>query len=174
MATALAPPTTTITIERRTRLAATAPTVWRRATTPAGINAELAPWMRMTVPRRLRDMTLDDVELGTRICRSWVLLLGIVPFEYDDLTLVERGPGFRFLERSSMLTAKTWEHERIVVPLDSSCEVVDRVVAELRPAVARMSGAASMFQRVVHAIFAHRHGRLTAMYGRSATSATPT
>lgn len=94
-----------MTVERRTLLGAPARTVWRRATTPAGINAELGPWMRMTVPRRLRAVTLDEVELGVRICRSWVLLLGVIPFEYDDLVLVERGPGLRFVERSSTLMA---------------------------------------------------------------------
>jgi hypothetical protein len=44
--------------------------VWRHATTPVGINAEFRPWMRMTVPRRLRHTSLDEVELGVRVCRS--------------------------------------------------------------------------------------------------------
>jgi hypothetical protein len=140
---------------------------------PAGINAEVGPWMRMTVPRRLRG-TLDEVELGVRICRSWVLLLGVVPFEYDDLVLFERGPGLRFVERSSTLIARTGQHERIVVPRGSSSELTDRVVAELRPMAARVPGAAAMFQRVVRAIFAHRHRRLGAMYPGRATPATPT
>lgn len=170
----MAPPTTTVTLERRTPLDASAPKIWRRATTPAGINAEFRPWMRMTVPRRLRAMSLDEVELGVRICRSWVLLLGVVPFEYDDLVLVERGPGFRFLERSSTLMATMWQHERIVVPLGSKCELVDRVVAELRPMVARVPGATAVFQRVARAIFAHRHRRLAAMYEAGPTPATPT
>jgi len=174
VATAAPPRTTTITLERRTRLAATAATVWRHATTPDGINDEFQPWMRMTVPRRLRAMSLDDVELGVRVCRSWVLVLGVVPFEYDDLVLVERGPGFRFLERSATLTATTWQHERTVVPRGSSCELADRVDAEIRPAIAGVPGAANVFGSVVRAIFAHRHRRLVAMHGGAATRATPT
>jgi ligand-binding SRPBCC domain-containing protein len=168
------PPPAAITVEQRTRLAATAATVWRRATTPAGINDEFRPWMRMTVPRRLRAMSLDDVKLGVRVCRSWVLLLGVVPFEYDDLVLVERGPGFRFLERSSTMTATTWEHERTVVPRGSACDLSDRVRAELRPAMARVPGAARAFAGVVRAIFGHRHRMLVAMYGDGLTPATPT
>ncbi|HMG25719.1 MAG TPA: hypothetical protein VKH36_02795 [Acidimicrobiia bacterium] len=86
-------PPVAITFERTTHLAADAGTVWRHVTTPRGINDEFKPWMRMTVPQRLRDIRLDDVELGVRLCRSWVLILGFVAFEYDDLVLVERGPG---------------------------------------------------------------------------------
>jgi ligand-binding SRPBCC domain-containing protein len=158
-------PPTTISFERTTPLAAAAADVWRHATTPAGINAEFEPWMRMTVPRRLRYTSLDEVELGVRVCRSWVLVLGVVPFEYDDLVIVERGPGLRFLERSSTLVARTWQHERAVVPADHGCRLTDRVSLEPRPAVARLPGSAAMVGRVVEAIFAHRHRRLAAHFG---------
>jgi hypothetical protein len=139
--------------------------VWRHATTPAGINAEFGPWMRMTVPRRLRHTSLDEVELGARVCRSWVLVLGVVPFEYDDLVIVERGPGLRFLERSSTLVARTWQHERMVVPAASGCRLTDRVSLDPRPAMARVPGSAGMVRRVVEAIFTHRHRRLAARFG---------
>ena len=121
--------------------------------------------MRMTVPGRLRDISLDDVELGVRVCRSWVLVLGVVPFEYDDLVIVERGPGLRFLERSSTLVARTWQHERTVVPTDQGCRLTDRVSLEPRRAVGRLPGSAAMVRRVVEAIFAHRHRRLAARFG---------
>jgi ligand-binding SRPBCC domain-containing protein len=139
--------------------------VWRHVTTPAGINAEFEPWMRMTVPRRLRDTSLDEVELGVRVCRSWVLVLGVVPFEYDDLVIVERGPGLRFLERSSTLFARMWQHERTVVATDHGCRLTDRVSLEPRSAVWRVPGSAAMVRRVVEAIFAHRHRRLAARFG---------
>jgi len=139
--------------------------VWRHATTPAGINAEFGPWMRKTVPRRLRHTSLDEVELGARVCRSWVLVLGVVPFEYDDLVIVERGPGLRFLERSSTLVARTWQHERMVVPAASGCRLTDRVSLDPRPAMARVPGSAGMVRRVVEAIFTHRHRRLAARFG---------
>ena len=139
--------------------------MWRHATTPAGINAEFRPWMRMTVPRRLRHTSLDEVELGVRVCRSWVLLLGVVPFEYDNLVIVERGPGLRFLERSSTLVAHTWQHERMVAPTDHGCRLTDRVSLEPRRAVARLPGSAAMVRRVVEAIFTHRHRRLAARFG---------
>jgi ligand-binding SRPBCC domain-containing protein len=141
--------------------------VWRHSTTPAGINAEFGPWMRMTVPRRLRHTSLDEVQLGVRVCRSWVLVLGVVPFEYDDLVIVERGPGLRFLERSSTFVARTWQHERMVVPADFGCRLTDRVSLEPRPVMARLPGSAAMVRRVVEAIFTHRHRRLAARFGGS-------
>jgi hypothetical protein len=49
-----------------------------------------------------------------------------VPFEYDDLVIVERGPGLRFLERSSTLVAHTWQHERTVAPTDHGCRLTAR------------------------------------------------
>jgi ligand-binding SRPBCC domain-containing protein len=161
---ATAPPVA-ITVERTTGLAADARAVWRQVTTPRGINDEFKPWMRMTVPRRLRDVSLDEVELGVRLCRSWVLLLGVLPFEYDDLVLVERGPGMRFLERSSTLAARTWQHERTVVPSGPGCELTDRISLEPRPAFARLPGAATVVGRVVREIFRHRHRRLRARFG---------
>jgi ligand-binding SRPBCC domain-containing protein len=163
---ATAAPPVAITFERTTRLAADAPTVWRHVTTPGGINDEFKPWMRMTVPRRLRDTSLDEVELGVRLCRSWVLVLGVVPFEYDDLVLVERGPGMRFLERSSTLVARTWQHERTVAAAaGAGCELTDRLSLEPRPTFAHLPGAAALTGRVVRAIFGHRHRRLLVRFG---------
>ena len=61
-----------------------------RTASVEGINDELRPWLKMTIPRHLRDRTLDDGPLGVRLGRSWVLLFGLIPFDYDDLVLAER------------------------------------------------------------------------------------
>jgi hypothetical protein len=90
--------------------------VWERVVTPEEINHELGPWMRMTAPRALAGKTIDDAVPGRRLGRSWLLLFGVIPFDYDDLGLAELGPGYRFLERSTMLTLHSWEHERTVAP----------------------------------------------------------
>jgi hypothetical protein len=96
------PPTGAVV--QRSTVRASAEDVWLRVVTPEGINDELRPWMRMTIPRSLRGKTIDDVEPGHRLGRSWLLLFGVFPFDYDDLGLAELGPGFRFLERSTMLS----------------------------------------------------------------------
>ena len=61
-------------------LEASAEAVWARAIDPAGINDELRPLMRMTVPRGAKDFGLDDPEPG-RIGRSWIFLFGFIPFD---------------------------------------------------------------------------------------------
>jgi ligand-binding SRPBCC domain-containing protein len=138
--------------------------VWARAVTPEGINAELRPWMRMRVPRALRGKTIDEVPLGEPIGRSWILLLGFLPFDYDDLCLVERGPGLRFLERSKMLSMTLWQHERTVVPAGRGCRVTDRLTFELRALLRALPGAERRVERLIAAIFAHRHRRLAAAF----------
>ena len=127
-------------------------------TTPEGVNHELGPWLRMTAPRHLR--SLDGVTLGERLCRSWVLLFGVIPVDYDDLTLVRLEPGRGFLERSPMLSQRLWEHERTLEPADGGTRVTDRVRLEPR---LRVLGRLSLV--VATAVFRHRHRRLLRYFG---------
>lgn len=136
-------------------LEAGAEAVWARAIDPAGINYELGPLMRMTVPRGLEDFGFDDPKPG-RIGRSWVLLFGLVPFDYDDITIVRVEPGRGFLERSSMFSQRLWEHERTLEPLgDDRCRVTDRVAWE-----PRLPLPGALLRPLIHATFNHRHRRL--------------
>ena len=140
--------------------------VWARVVTPEGINHELGPWMRMTMPRSLRGKTIADVEAGQRLGRSWLLLFGVIPFDYDDLALAELEPGRRFLERSTMLSMRRWEHERTVEAVgEGRCEVTDRVAFELRRGLASMPGSARLTRAILTRMFAHRHRRLAAYFG---------
>jgi hypothetical protein len=126
--------------------------VWAQVTTLEGGNYELGPRLRMTARRPLRGATLEDLPLGECAGRSWLLALGAVPVDYDDLTLVERGPDARFLERSPMLSMRSWEHERTVSERgERACELADRLAFD-----PRVPGT----KRVVGAIFRHRHRRL--------------
>lgn len=146
-------------VEQISQLAAPADVVWVRVTTPAGINDEFRPWMRMTVPSKWRDASLANIEPGTHIGRSWVLLLGVIPFDYDDLTIAEIEPN-RFLERSTTFSMRLWQHERTVASVLGGCELRDRLTFETRWwAPAR---AASV---IVSAIFRHRHRRLVRAFG---------
>jgi hypothetical protein len=136
-------------------LAAEAEKVWARAIDPRGINDELRPLMRMTVPRGLTDFGLANPEPG-HIGRSWILLFGVIPFDYDDLTIVRFEPGRSFLERSSMLSMRLWEHERTLEPLgEDRCRITDRVAWE-----ARLPFPASWLRPLILAVFEHRHRRL--------------
>jgi ligand-binding SRPBCC domain-containing protein len=140
--------------------------VWGRAVTDEGINDELAPILRMTMPPGLRDKTVDTVEVGVELGRSWILLGGLVPVDYDDLRLVELEPGRRFRERSRTLSFAVWEHERTVEPLEAGrCRVTDRLGFELRRGVAWVPGAARLAAAVVGFLFRHRHRRLARFHG---------
>jgi ligand-binding SRPBCC domain-containing protein len=133
--------------------------VWDRVTTAQGINYELRPWMRMTRPRGFDRIDPDSVELGKPIGRSWVLLFGLLPFEYDDITLVELEPGRRFLERSPMLSQRSWQHERLVEPAEDGSRVTDRIRME-----PKLGLLAAPLRPLFRAVFRHRHRRLRAWF----------
>jgi hypothetical protein len=148
-------------VRRRAEITATSEldagveTIWARVTDPAGINDEMRPLMRMTVPAGAEDFGLDDPGPGA-IGRSWLLLLGFLPFDYDDITIVQIEPGRSFLERSSMFSMRLWEHERTLEPLgERRCRITDRVAWE-----PRLPLPGTWFRPLVRAIFRHRHNRL--------------
>lgn len=152
--------------EITSRLMAPAELVWGTALTEEGINHELAPWARMTMPRGVpAGAGIGDVPVGEPLGRSWILLGRMLPVDYDDLCLAERGPGMRFLERSTLGSARAWQHERAVVPVDERiCELTDRVELELR-APLRAVGGARAARTIVRALFTHRHRRLRERWG---------
>jgi hypothetical protein len=119
------------------------------------------PLTRMTAPKGFRSLDSGDVVLGQRMFRSWVFLFGVIPFEFDDLTLVELEPGRRFLERSPMLSMKLWQHERIVEPEGSDgCTVTDNLTFE-----PRMEFMRPLARAIVGLQFRHRHKRLQRRFG---------
>lgn len=146
-------------------LAAPAPAVWERAVTFDGVNDEFAPLLRMTVPRGLERATLADVEPGDAIGRSWLLLGGLIPIDWDDIRLAEVEPPRRFLERSSMASMSVWRHERTVEPAGDSCVLTDSLRFELRRPLRWIPGSDRLAARIVSAAFGHRHRRLVRAHG---------
>ena len=157
---------TRATFEITTALAAPAVEVWDYAVSPDGINYELGPWVGMTMPAGIKPgMTIDDAPLGEKLGRSWIRVAGI-PIDYDDLCLVEKGPGMRFLERSKLGSASFWQHEREVVATgEASCEITDRLEIEVRKPL-RTIGGNRVAPRIVRALFTHRHKRLAERWGQ--------
>lgn len=150
----------------RSRLRAAPDEVWRRVTTFEGVNGELMPLMRMTAPRAIRSLDAADVVPGRRLLRSWVLLFGLIPFDYDDVTLVRLEPGRGFLERSPMLSQRMWEHERTLEAAGGGCLLTDRVRFEPRLPV-----PGAVLLPLVRAVFRHRHRRLRGHFGGTAEPA---
>src|SRR5215211_4061758 len=102
-------------VTTRSKVEAEPTAVWEWATSAHGINFELGPLVRTGVPRRL-EQGLAGVEPGEPLRRSWIRLLGVLPVDYDDIALERVEPGRGFLERSSLLTHRVWEHERTIEP----------------------------------------------------------
>jgi hypothetical protein len=139
--------------------------VWARIVTIEGINDELRPWMRMTAPR---GMSLDPaaIPLGRRWFRSWILLFGLIPFDYDDLCVERIDQPSGFLERSRMLSASVWEHERTLDELPGGrTRLSDRVSF-----IPRVAHGAPVHRRVIAATFAHRHRRLRRFFAAARAS----
>jgi ligand-binding SRPBCC domain-containing protein len=146
-------------IEVSSRLEAPTERVWKWIATADGVNDELRPWMRMTVPGG-GDLDLDSIEVGKPIGRSWVLFLGLIPIDYDEINVVELESGRGFVERSRMLSQRAWEHVRTIEPVSGGSVITDRVAWEPRLPI-----PARALRPLFGAIFRHRHRRLRRRFG---------
>lgn len=148
----------------RSELRAPQSQVLAQAMTMAGVNFELGPWVRMSVPAEYANLSLLDVMPveATRpvLFRSLLLAFGLLPFDVHAFHLerVLRAEGFD--ERSSSWMQKSWVHRRRVLPLGSACIVTDEL--EIEPRLALM---APVVRAMVDFLFRHRHRRLAARYG---------
>jgi len=112
-------------------LGCTASELWGHAITPQGINRELFPLLKMTSPKSYQNRSgMTGVPLNQKLFRSWILLFGVIPVEYDDITVVEMIPEQKFVEVSTMCTQKVWRHERRFTQVSEVCEVTDQVTFE--------------------------------------------
>ena len=116
----------------------------------------------MTFPPGVSDLTASW-QPGERVFRSYLLLGGIVPIEYDDVVFEEVEPGHRFLERSTLLTQRVWEHERLIEPTSQGCRVTDRIRF-----VPRVRWLAGLYGPVFKALFRWRHRKLRSLFGEAA------
>jgi ligand-binding SRPBCC domain-containing protein len=144
---------------RRSVVKASAETVWTRVGTLDGVNDEFFPYLRMTAPRALRDKRIDELPTGTHIGRSWLLLFGVSPVDFDDLTMELIEPGCRFREESMLFSMRRWTDERELYDAPGGCEIIDRLTYRLRYDFAVTRWIA---RRMLRSLFAHRHRRLAA------------
>ena len=144
----------------RSRLQASPERLWDHISSMDGVNYELGPWLRMTHPPEIDRLDESVGELGKPVFRSWVKLLGVLPVEYDDLTLRAVDVGRGFVEQSPLLTQKLWEHERAIQPGEHGCELVDRICHVPRVPIARRVQSG-----LLHQVFLHRHRRLRKRFG---------
>lgn len=156
-----------VTFRKKSIVAAPPAEIWRVVTSPEGINFELMPVMRMTVPAQLKGKAIHEMPLRVHIGRSWFFLLGLLPIDYDDITIAELENGRRFLERSTMMSMSFWEHERTLVECDGGTEVSDRITFQMRPPLGWVPGAHWVIGTLLGWLFEHRHRRLSRWFGQA-------
>jgi hypothetical protein len=141
-------------------LGASSDDVWQHAISPAGVNRELFPLLRMTFPTDTGVLT-EGWRPGKRMFRSWLLLAGILPLDYDDVTFIEVEPGRRFLERSPLLSQRVWEHERTIDSVPGGCQLTDRLRFFFND-----TATTEIYTLVFKAVFRLRHRNLKRAFGR--------
>ena len=152
-----------VVLEQESVVEAPVDLVWNRVVSAEGINHEMRPWLSMSMPKAARGRTIDELPIGVPVGRAWLLLFGIIPFDYDHLDLDSFVQGRSFHEKSTMLSMQRWEHERTLTPITGTRTAVrDRVTFVPRLPLRVMS---PLLRRAVQAFFAHRHRRLTRYFG---------
>lgn len=146
-------------VERSSFAAAPPDLVWERVTSAEGINDELRPWLRMTVPAAWGDRAIGDLEPPETLGRSWILAAGLIPIDYDRIRITEIGDR-SFQEDSTMLTMTVWRHARSVTAEADGSRVSDRLEMLPRRPLRWIPGFGAGYAWVVARIFAHRHRRL--------------
>lgn len=134
--------------------------VWERVTTQEGINDEMGPYLKMTMPRQFRGRSIADVTPGTRIGKSFLLLFGILPFGFDDITIARIDSGRMFREESIMTGMRIWVHHRTLEPVGNKTIVTDEITLAPQAPMGLIPGWGKVMSRVLSAFFSHRHRRL--------------
>lgn len=138
--------------------------VWQRVTSQDGINDEMGPYLRMTMPRSFRGRSIGNVTPGTRIGRSHLLLFGFLPVGVDDITIAGIEPGRMFREESRMTGMRIWVHHRTLEPTNDAAGektiVTDEITVAPQAPLQFIPGWGALVSTVLRGFFAHRHRRL--------------
>ena len=141
-----------VQIEYRSRLSAPPAEVWQWITSFRGIATEMRPLLRMSTPRGTQRLTDFAVVPGQPLFRSWILLFGVLPVDWSELTLLEIDPGRGFVEASPMGSMRSWRHERRIEPAADGCAIIDRLSFEPRFAVRLVTWFVRRFFSYRHAV----------------------
>lgn len=144
-------------------VAGTPEAVFAHATTMAGVNQELGPWVRMTHPADRAELAGQQFEPGAVLVHRVLLAGGIVPIDRHARALerILEGPEeYGFDEESTSLLQRRWRHEGRIVAVDGGSSVTDDLAVE-----PRVSPVTPIVRRIVAAIFRHRHRRLARRFG---------
>lgn len=152
------------TLSFTSELDASMASVWEVVGTMKGVNAELAPWLRMTAPPEASNLRIEDAPVGRPMFASWVLLRGVLPIDRHSLMLAQIEPGQGFVEDSTSWSQRRWEHRRHLDPRgERACILTDRLTF-----TPRLGWSGPILARVIGAVFRHRHRMLRERFGSRA------
>ncbi len=142
----------------RSELAEDADALWSEATL-GDVNRELAPWVRMTAPRRWRQRPIAQWPQRKPLFYSRILLLGLFPVDHHRFYF-EQIDANGFVERSRSWGNVYWQHERRLQSTSAGCVLTDTVRYR-----SRMPLLGRLLLPLYRALFRHRHARLRRRYG---------
>jgi ligand-binding SRPBCC domain-containing protein len=149
-----------IELQFESELAASREQVWAQISTWSGVNAELYPFFRMSVPAGLDSLERPAACFGERFC-SWVLLFGMLPVDRHCLRFESVRPGLGFEENSSTWLHRRWRHHRVLTqPAEGGLRVCDTIRYQ-----SRWRPLERLTRPVIAALFRHRHAQLRLAFG---------
>ena len=127
--------------------------LWTWISSVKGISKELWPLVKMTVPPEVLSIENLPFKPGVKVFRSYLLLGGLIPFDYWDLTLTELTANYGFVENSTIGLMQHWRYERIISehPTDTQMMILTDQM-EFAPRF-----APRMTEYFVKKLFEHRH-----------------
>lgn len=152
-------------LEFSSELAAPQPEVWSHASSMAGVNYELGPWVRMSHPPRFASLADalgagEPLLPGRTVFHSWITFARLILMDRHAFGFERLLPGEGFDERSHSWSQKLWLHRRRVVAISGGTEVTDQL--EFEP---RLTLTAPLLRLIIAWLFRHRHRRLRRRFG---------
>lgn len=127
--------------------------------TMRGVNRELSPFVRMTVPAEWADIPIARWPTGTSLFTSWILLFGVLPVDRHRFCLRSVDDEGGFDEVSSSIINRSWRHRRLLSWAESDVTLTDRV-----DFTCRLPLMGHLLLPVYRAVFVHRHRMLRALW----------
>lgn len=127
----------------------------------SGVNYELSPILKMSVPEKWATTSISDWPINEELFSSKVLFFGFIPIDLHSFTfLFVNTSGFK--ESSKTLINSVWSHERTISNNGSGAIVSDVIYFK-----SKLGFLGYLFKPVSQAIFAHRHKRLILKYAKN-------
>ena len=126
----------------------------------SGVNYELSPLLKMSVPQTWAAKPISDWPVNNNIFSSTILLFGFIPIDLHRFKFLSvHGMGFK--ESSKTLLNSLWSHQRTISSNGSGAKVTDVVYYK-----SKLGFLGYLFKPLYQSIFAHRHKRLKSKYAK--------